>query len=71
VKIYDALLGNGENVTLPLVSGRKSWVQVVRGTVDVNSNAASAGDGVAIEDEDSLTLTAGAAGSELLVFDLP
>jgi quercetin 2,3-dioxygenase len=71
VEVYDALLARGERVTRPLATGRRSWVQVVRGTVEVNGQAASAGDGVAIADEPALTITAGADGSEFLVFDLP
>jgi redox-sensitive bicupin YhaK (pirin superfamily) len=43
----------------------------VRGAVDVNGKAASAGDGVAVESEGALTITARVDGSELLLFDLP
>jgi redox-sensitive bicupin YhaK (pirin superfamily) len=71
VRLYDSLLGNGETVTHPLAARRKSWVQVVRGAVDVNGKTAGAGDGIAIEDEPELTITARAEGSEFLVFDLP
>ena len=71
MEIYDALLGCGETVTKPLVSGRRGWVQVVWGAIDVNGRPASAGDGVAIKDEAALTVTSRADGSELLVFDLP
>ena len=49
----------------------ETWVQVVRGAVDVNGKAASAGDGVAIEGERKLTITSHADNSEILVFDLP
>jgi redox-sensitive bicupin YhaK (pirin superfamily) len=43
----------------------------VRGVVDVNGKAARSGDGVAIESERALTITARADGSEFLAFDLP
>jgi len=49
----------------------KGWVQVMRGAVDVNGKAASAGDGVAVEGEAILTITSHADSSEILVFDLP
>jgi redox-sensitive bicupin YhaK (pirin superfamily) len=71
VGIYDALLGAGETVSHPLPSGRKSWIQVVRGSVEVNGTSAGAGDGLAIRNEKLLTINSQAAGSELLVFDLP
>jgi redox-sensitive bicupin YhaK (pirin superfamily) len=70
-QIYDARLGSGDVVTRDLKAGRKSWVQVVRGAVDVNGQAAVAGDGVAAENEAVLAITSHADGSEILVFDLP
>jgi redox-sensitive bicupin YhaK (pirin superfamily) len=71
VELYDALLADGDAVTRDLKTGRKNWVQVVRGAVDVNGKAASAGDGIALENEDKLSITARADDSEVLVFDLP
>jgi redox-sensitive bicupin YhaK (pirin superfamily) len=70
VKLYDALLANGDVVSHDLKAGRKSWVQVIRGAVEVNGKAAAAGDGVTLQDEAGLTITARADGSEVLVFDL-
>lgn len=69
--IYDALLSSGDAVTNNLMTGHKSWVQVVRGSVEVNGAAADAGDGVAVEDEAVLTVMSHADDSEVLVFDLP
>jgi hypothetical protein len=69
-EIYDALLSRGRAVTHTLEPGRKSWVQVVRGAVEVNGQAAQAGDGVAMEDEAEVSITARADQSEVLVFDL-
>jgi redox-sensitive bicupin YhaK (pirin superfamily) len=69
--LFAASLAEGESVTQPLAAGRRAWVQVVRGTVDINGVGAQAGDGVAIENEPSLTVTARAEGSEILLFDLP
>jgi len=69
-EIYDGLLRSGSVVTHPLKPGRKSWVQVVRGAVEVNGNAAVAGDGVAVEEEALLSITASTDDSEILVFDL-
>jgi redox-sensitive bicupin YhaK (pirin superfamily) len=68
--IYDALLSRGHAVTHDLKTGRKSWIQVVGGAVEVNGKAAVAGDGVAVEDEAVLSITARADDTEVLVFDL-
>jgi quercetin 2,3-dioxygenase len=69
-EIYDALLSGGHAVTHALKPGRKGWIQVVGGAVEVNGKAAVAGDGVAVEDEAVLSITSRADQSEVLVFDL-
>jgi quercetin 2,3-dioxygenase len=71
VKLYAALLGAGEDVTHALKTGRKSWLQVVRGTVALNSRELGAGDGAAVEGEQALTAVAKSGVAEMLVFDLP
>jgi hypothetical protein len=58
-------------VTHALKPGRLAWAQIVAGGATVNGVAVSAGDGVAIEDADKVTIAADAAGAELLLFDLP
>jgi redox-sensitive bicupin YhaK (pirin superfamily) len=68
--IYDTLLSRDRAVSHALKAGRKGWVQVVSGAVEVNGKAAAAGDGVAVEDEAVLSVTSRADGSEVLVFDL-
>jgi len=70
-EIYASLLDSGQAVTHVLQAHRKGWVQVVRGAVTVNGEAVGAGDGVAVQDEPELAITARANGSEVLVFDLP
>jgi redox-sensitive bicupin YhaK (pirin superfamily) len=71
VNVYDALLGAGDSIKQPLKKDRKGWVQVVRGSLNVNGRNAQAGDGVALEDEADLTITSREDGSEILLFDLP
>jgi redox-sensitive bicupin YhaK (pirin superfamily) len=70
-EIYASLLASGEAVTHVLRPGRRGWVQVVRGAIEVNGQSVSAGDGVAVRDEPELTVRSRADGSEVLVFDLP
>jgi redox-sensitive bicupin YhaK (pirin superfamily) len=69
-EIYDGLISSGHAVRHPLKAGRKGWVQVVAGTVEVNGQAAVAGDGVAVEEEAALSITSRAEDSQILVFDL-
>jgi quercetin 2,3-dioxygenase len=69
-RVYGALLGKGERASLELQQGRRAWVQVARGAVDLNGEKLGAGDGASLEDERQLTLE-GTAPAEVLVFDLP
>ena len=68
VAIFSAALESGSRVTHALQPGRHAWVQVVRGSIQLNGTALSAGDGAAIVDE-PVDLTASSA-SETLLIDL-
>jgi redox-sensitive bicupin YhaK (pirin superfamily) len=68
--IYDAQLSRGHALTHALKTGRKGWVQVVGGAVEVNGKPAVAGYGVAVEGEAVLSIAARADDSEILMFDL-
>jgi len=70
-KIFAALLNTGDHVTHALPHERRAWLQVVRGTVAMNGQEFHTGDGAAVEDEPTLTVTAKLDGTEILVFDLP
>lgn len=67
--VYGALLGPGDRVSYDLVPGRHAWVHVARGSVSLNGQPLSAGDGAAVTDERKLALQATDA-SEVLLFDL-
>lgn len=70
-QVYVTAVGTGDHVTHTLAPGRHAWVQVVRGQVTVNAQALNEGDGAAISDESTLTVSgAGQDGGELLLFDL-
>ena len=69
VSLYNALLRTDENVAHTLAPGRYAWLQVARGRVTLNGQEMSAGDGAAVSDEQSLTISA-AEDSEILLFDL-
>jgi redox-sensitive bicupin YhaK (pirin superfamily) len=51
-----------------LPEGRHAWIQVVRGTVDVNGASLQQGDGAAISDERAVVVS---GNGEVLLFDLP
>jgi len=70
-RIYDASLDEGARVTHTLAKGRKAWVQVVRGSLDLNGQWLRSGDGAAIDAADTVTLAAHDPRSEILLFDLP
>jgi redox-sensitive bicupin YhaK (pirin superfamily) len=69
-ELYATRLEAGETVAHALKPGRLAWAQIVEGGATVNGAAVSAGDGVAIEAADAVTIAAGAAGTELLLFDM-
>ena len=71
VQLFAAILNSGEKVTHPLRSGRKAWLQIIRGAIEGNGRRLSAGDGAALENEPVVTVSAEAEGAELLLFDLP
>lgn len=68
-RLYASILAAGARVEHPLAAGRGAWVQVVAGSLVVNGKALEAGDGAAIEDVDTVIVTASAA-AEFLLFDL-
>lgn len=69
VKLYDAVLAAQDEITYQLDPDRYAWIQVVKGTVDINGTALRAGDGAAISEETTLKVAA-KGDSEILLFDL-
>ncbi len=68
-KMYAGLFDGDESVTLALDPGRKTYVHLVRGQLDVNGQVLHQGDAAKLESESQLQLTHGQA-AEVLVFDL-
>lgn len=69
VKLYNALLRAGDEVTHQLDGDRHAWVQVIRGAVAVGGTPLGAGDGAAVSEETSLDIRA-SEDAEILLFDL-
>lgn len=70
VRLYSSILNDVEEVSLELADGRHAWVQLISGSLDVNSERLEPGDGAAISEEELLTLKAAADRTEFLLFDL-
>lgn len=68
VKVYAALLDDGQRVSHDFGPDRFGWVQVARGEAEINGQKLAAGDGAAISAESSVILTG--KGAEVLLFDL-
>jgi hypothetical protein len=69
-RLYVAELGGGDAIEQPLSAGRRAWVQVARGEIELSGVALGPGDGAAVEDERRLHLHAGSGPAEVLLFDL-
>jgi quercetin 2,3-dioxygenase len=69
-QIFLATLQAGESVSHVLASGRHAWLQVLRGSVDVNGTRLETSDAVAVSNEPQLTV-AGTEPAEVMLFDLP
>jgi quercetin 2,3-dioxygenase len=66
-KLFSATLNKDDTIAYDLPEGRYGWLQVARGTVDLNGKKLHAGDGASIEDERSLKIS---GDGEILLFDL-
>jgi quercetin 2,3-dioxygenase len=69
VDLYTSVLEAGDEVAIDLRPERSAWVQVARGAVTLNGTGLKEGDGAAVFDTATLTLTSD-TGGEVLVFDL-
>jgi redox-sensitive bicupin YhaK (pirin superfamily) len=68
-ELYATLLGAGDSVRHELKPNRYAYVQVIRGSVQLNGQALSEGDGAALSGEKSVELI-GIQAAEVLLFDL-
>ncbi|HVJ82251.1 MAG TPA: pirin family protein [Planctomycetia bacterium] len=68
-RIHLADLSAGKEATQALAPGRSGWLQLLRGRARVGDVELSAGDGVALSEESSVTLVA-TTDAEAMLFDL-
>ena len=67
--LYIARLKKGEKVNHQFRSGRLGWVQIARGSVEIDGQTLEQGDGAALEDASGLTIQA-RSDAEVLLFDM-
>ncbi len=70
VNFYAAALQGGEFVSYDFVPGRVAWLQVARGSVELNNYNLNVGDGVAIDQESLIAIKSLALDTEVLLFDM-
>jgi redox-sensitive bicupin YhaK (pirin superfamily) len=68
-RLYAGLFDGQEAADLHLATGRKGYVHLVRGELEVNGQALKGGDAALLDDETTVRLRNG-RGAEVLVFDL-
>lgn len=69
VNIYASILDAGQTVTAKTEQTRYGWIQIARGSVNVNGERGEQGDGLIAVGESSLEIT-GQDAAEVLLFDL-
>ena len=69
VDLYASVLEPGSELTHSFAKGRSGYLQIVAGSVAANGEKLEAGDGVAIHEVDSLTITA-ISDAEAILFDM-
>jgi len=68
-RLYAGLFDGEEAAEVQLASGRKGYVHLVRGELEVNGRELKGGDAALLDDETTVRLRNG-RGAEVLVFDL-
>ncbi len=68
-RIYLSTLQAEQEVRHELQAGRHAWVQVLRGSVEINGQRLATSDGAAVSDESGVTLHA-TEPAEVMLFDL-
>jgi quercetin 2,3-dioxygenase len=69
VRLFATVLDDGASVSHTIPRDRKGWLHLVQGSAELNGQRLEAGDGVAIEGEERLTLSS-SSKAEFLLFDM-
>lgn len=68
-RVLAGLFDGAETATYPLAAGRHAWIQVARGSIEVNGQRLETGDGARVREGGELVFSSGRE-AEVLVFDL-
>lgn len=69
VRVFATVVDGTSSVSHTMPTNRKAWLHVVKGSAELNGTLLGAGDGVAIEGEETLTLSSKDEG-EVLLFEM-
>ncbi|HTB23035.1 MAG TPA: pirin family protein [bacterium] len=69
IDLYASILEPGKSLELPLRQGRGAWLQLIYGALKLNGSPMKSGDGLAVDGEKTLSITADFR-SEFLLFDI-
>ncbi len=69
-RMFATILEKGQAVNHSFTKGHKGWLHVATGTAEINGTPLKAGDGVAIDGEAQITISAQDRG-EVILFELP
>ncbi len=70
VRLYASILAKDETVSHNLSENRHAWIQIVKGSLELNGKTLNASDGAAISEENLLEVKALENETEFLLFDL-
>jgi redox-sensitive bicupin YhaK (pirin superfamily) len=70
VAVYSSILASGEVISHQLKENRYAWLQVFKGSLDLNGETLNASDGAAVSDEEILQIKSLEDETEFLLFDL-
>ena len=70
VWVFDSILNEGEAVSYDLTEKRHGFLQVVKGSLELNGETLRESDGAAISAEELLKIKALGNGTEFILFDL-
>ncbi|MBL1208306.1 pirin family protein [Geminocystis sp. GBBB08] len=68
VDLFGCILGNDKTINYQLKNNDYSWIQIVKGELNVNEKILKTGDGLAIKEENKLILKSFQENTEFLLF---
>ena len=69
VALYVAVLKKGDRLNHPINSNRSLWLQIAKGSVEINGQTINNGDGVDINQRSQIALIVNSNETEILLFN--